>query len=38
MQQRPQPTELVEIEGVGHAPALLDAAQIAIVRDWLFKP
>ena len=25
----------VEFPGVGHAPALMDDAQIAIVRDWL---
>lgn len=28
-------TELVEIPGCGHAPALLDAGQIALITDWL---
>lgn len=28
-------TKLVEFPGVGHAPMLMDAAQIAAVRDWL---
>ena len=27
--------ELAEIAGCGHAPALIDPAQIALVRDWL---
>ena len=27
--------EVVEIPGCGHAPALMDESQIAIVRDWL---
>lgn len=27
--------EVVEIAGCGHAPALMDAAQIALVQDWL---
>ncbi|MGZ8995247.1 MAG: alpha/beta fold hydrolase [Rhodospirillales bacterium] len=27
--------ELVELPGIGHAPALMDPAQIAVVRDWL---
>ena len=35
MTERPHPTTVVEIAGVGHAPALLDTAQIAVVRDWL---
>lgn len=30
--------ELVEFAGVGHAPALLDAAQIDVVRHWLGRP
>jgi pimeloyl-ACP methyl ester carboxylesterase len=29
------PAELIEIAGVGHAPPLMDEAQIALVRDWL---
>jgi len=37
MQQRPFPTEVVEIAGVSHAPALLDEHQIGLVRDWLYK-
>jgi pimeloyl-ACP methyl ester carboxylesterase len=28
-------TELVEFPGVGHAPMLMDGAQIGVVRDWL---
>ena len=28
-------TKLVEFEGVGHAPMLMDEAQIGAVRDWL---
>ena len=34
MAERPHVT-LVEIEGCGHAPALMDAAQVALVRDFL---
>lgn len=37
MKQRPYPTDVVEIAGVGHAPALLDDHQIGIVRNWLYK-
>jgi len=37
MTQRGPKAELVEIPGCGHAPALMDASQIAIVRDWLNK-
>jgi pimeloyl-ACP methyl ester carboxylesterase len=37
MQERPYPTQVVEIPGVGHAPALLDDHQIGLVRDWLYK-
>ena len=35
MARRGPKTEIVEIPGCGHAPALLDASQIGIVRDWL---
>jgi pimeloyl-ACP methyl ester carboxylesterase len=28
-------TKLVEFEGVGHAPMLMDGAQIGAVREWL---
>lgn len=35
MQQRGPRARLVEIEGVGHAPMLMDGGQIATVRDWL---
>jgi pimeloyl-ACP methyl ester carboxylesterase len=38
MTRRGPRAELVEIKGVGHAPALVDPAQIAIVRDWLDRP
>lgn len=27
--------ELVELPGIGHAPALMDPAQIALIREWL---
>jgi pimeloyl-ACP methyl ester carboxylesterase len=29
--------ELVELPGIGHAPMLMDPAQIAVVRDWLLS-
>ncbi len=35
MTRRGPKAELVEIPGCGHAPALMDQAQIAIVADWL---
>lgn len=35
MQTRGPRAQVVEFEGVGHAPALMDAAQIAVVRDFL---
>jgi len=35
MTQRGPKAELIEIPGCGHAPALMDDGQIAIVRDWL---
>ena len=35
MTRRGPRAELVEIAGCGHAPALVDAGQIALVRDWL---
>ena len=35
MQQRGPPVELIEIEGVGHAPTLLAPEQVGRVRDWL---
>jgi pimeloyl-ACP methyl ester carboxylesterase len=38
MCRRGPPTELVEFEGIGHAPSLMDEAQIEIVRDWLLSP
>lgn len=37
MASRPH-VQLVEIAGCGHAPALMDAAQIGIVRDFLRAP
>lgn len=37
MTQRGPKAELVEIEGVGHAPALMADEQIALVRDWLAR-
>ena len=35
MTRRGPRAELVEIAGCGHAPALMDPGQIALVRDWL---
>ncbi len=35
MTRRGPKAELVEIEGVGHAPMLMDDSQIALARDWL---
>lgn len=35
MQTRGPGCELVEFEGAGHAPALMDAKQIAVVAGWL---
>jgi pimeloyl-ACP methyl ester carboxylesterase len=29
--------KVVEIPGIGHAPALMDEEQISIIRDWLMK-
>ncbi len=38
MTRRGPCAELVEIADCGHAPALLDPGQIALVRDWLMIP
>ncbi|MDA0702913.1 MAG: alpha/beta hydrolase [Proteobacteria bacterium] len=38
MGERGPAAEAVEIPGVGHAPALMDPSQIAVVRDWLAAP
>nr|MDQ2693844.1 alpha/beta hydrolase [Pseudomonadota bacterium] len=35
MTQRGPKAQLVEFPGIGHAPVLMEAAQIAVVRDWL---
>ncbi|MCK6451717.1 MAG: alpha/beta hydrolase [Alphaproteobacteria bacterium] len=35
MKHRGPGATVVEFAGCGHAPALMDAAQIAVVRDWL---
>jgi pimeloyl-ACP methyl ester carboxylesterase len=37
MTRRGPKPQLVEIPGVGHAPTLMHAQQIAIVRDFLFN-
>jgi pimeloyl-ACP methyl ester carboxylesterase len=37
MTRRGPGAEIVEIDGTGHAPALMAKDQIAIVRDWLFR-
>ena len=38
MTQRGPKARLVELEGYGHAPMLLDAAQVDIVRSFLLEP
>ena len=38
MCRRGPPTRIVEFEGVGHAPALMAAEQIASIRDFLLEP
>ncbi|MFZ1327280.1 MAG: alpha/beta hydrolase [Candidatus Contendobacter sp.] len=35
MTERGPKAALIEFPGIGHAPALMDDAQIAVVRDWL---
>jgi pimeloyl-ACP methyl ester carboxylesterase len=35
MTRRGPPAEVVEVDGTGHAPALMATDQIAIVRSWL---
>ena len=37
MTRRGPKAELVEITGCGHAPALMDPEQLALIRDWLAK-
>jgi pimeloyl-ACP methyl ester carboxylesterase len=37
MCERPFPTQIVEVEGVGHAPALLSDEQIGIVKRWILQ-
>jgi pimeloyl-ACP methyl ester carboxylesterase len=37
MTERGPKAELVEIPGCGHAPALMEESQIAIIRDWLAR-
>jgi pimeloyl-ACP methyl ester carboxylesterase len=37
MTKRGPKAELVEFPDCGHAPALMDPAQIAVVRDWLLR-
>jgi pimeloyl-ACP methyl ester carboxylesterase len=38
MTRRGPPAEVVELAGIGHAPALMAADQIALVRAWLARP
>jgi pimeloyl-ACP methyl ester carboxylesterase len=38
MTRRGPRARLVEFEGVGHAPALMDGEQIRAVRDFLLAP
>jgi pimeloyl-ACP methyl ester carboxylesterase len=38
MTRRGPPTELVELDGIGHAPALMAADQIELIRTWLARP
>jgi hypothetical protein len=35
MQTRGPPTEIIEFEGIGHAPRLTSREQVRIVCDWL---
>ena len=37
MTRRGPEAELVELPGIGHAPALLDASQVDLVADWLAR-
>lgn len=37
MKDRPFPTEVVTVSGVGHAPALLSDDQIGVVRRWFLQ-
>jgi pimeloyl-ACP methyl ester carboxylesterase len=37
MAQRGPMADLIEIDGCGHAPALMDEAQIGIVTGWLAR-
>lgn len=37
MARRGPKAKVVEFEGCGHAPALMDEGQIAVVRDWLLE-
>jgi len=37
MAERGPRAEGVEIEGCGHAPALMDESQIRLVTDWLAR-
>jgi pimeloyl-ACP methyl ester carboxylesterase len=37
MTRRGPGAEIVEIDGTGHAPALMAKDQIEIVRDWLLR-
>jgi len=38
MTERGPKAELTTIDGAGHAPALMDPAQIGTIENWLFKP
>jgi hypothetical protein len=38
MRRRGPKAKVVEIRGVGHAPTLLHAEQIAIVKEFLISP
>jgi pimeloyl-ACP methyl ester carboxylesterase len=38
MARRGPKAKVVEIAGVGHAPTLMHADQIAVVRDFLLQP
>jgi len=38
MTQRGPKARLVELDGIGHAPALMAADQIRVVRDFLLEP
>ena len=37
MQHRGPKAEFIELEGIGHAPTLMDDSQVSMVREWLLR-